>query len=172
MQRFCWVFLDFWVFRDPPYGAIQSYPAGNSLISSTLTQSKASSRSHSCAAMCSPQKINFCMIFSAFLQFCSDSQLIFWKINYISKLYQKIQLLFLWPKFQKHGQHSKNRVFVMGYEVLKLTFRALFMLEIPVSLLHIVHNTLKSTIKAENQKTCRGPNVRSGTSVGQFGNAG
>ena len=113
MQRFCWVFLNFWVFRDPPYGAIQSYPAGNSVISSTLTQSKNSSRSHSCAAMCSPQKINFCMIFSVFLQLCWDSQLIFWIKNYIWKLYQKVQLLFLWPKFQKHAQHGKNRVFVM-----------------------------------------------------------
>ena len=52
-----------------------------------------------------------------------------------------------------------------GYEILKLTFRALFMLEIPVSLLHIVHNTSKYTLKAENQKTCHGANVRSLTSV-------
>ena len=52
-----------------------------------------------------------------------------------------------------------------GYEILKLTFRALFMLEIPVSLLHIVHNTSKYTLKAENQKTCHGAKVRSLTSV-------
>ena len=53
-----------------------------------------------------------------------------------------------------------------GYEILKLTFIALFMLEIPVSLLHIVHNTSKYTLKAENQKTCHGAKVRSLTSVG------
>ena len=53
----------------------------------------------------------------------------------------------------------------MGYEILKLTFRALFMLEISVFLLYIVHNTLKSTLKTENQKTCHGANVRSLTSV-------
>ena len=52
-----------------------------------------------------------------------------------------------------------------GYEILKLTFRALFMLEIPVSLLHIVHNTSKYTLKAEKQKTCHGAKVRSLTSV-------
>ena len=52
-----------------------------------------------------------------------------------------------------------------GYEILKLTFRALFMLEIPVSLLHIVHNTSKNTLKAENQKTCHGAKVSSLTSV-------
>ena len=39
-----------------------------------------------------------------------------------------------------------------GYEILKLTFLAHFMLEIPVSLHHIVHNTSKYTLKAKNQK--------------------
>ena len=55
--------------------------------------------------------------------------------------------------------------FFGGTKILKLTLRALLMLEIPVSLLHIVHNTLKSTLKTENQKTCHGANVRSLTSV-------
>ena len=41
-------------------------------------------------------------------------------------------------------------VLFWGYEILKLTLRALSMLEIPVSLLHIVHNTLKSTLKVKN----------------------
>ena len=164
-------FAIFWVSKGNIYVTLQSSPNGTMFFCPVLIPSKALSRSLPSAWTCAPQKFWFCIIFSAFLQICWDFQQKHEKKIWFPKSYIKNTSFIL---VTKNWNNSKTwckfhffikLIIFLGFQSLKLKFCPLLMLEMTLSLLHIVGNTSKYSFLPQSKKTCCGPNVQSFTSV-------